>query len=340
MKARERRRAFLLAVFATWAVFTVSIASTSAATPEFFKGVTVSCQTWGIEWQTPEMEKTLDELNSLGVNSIAIHPYARIEEDGHVRYRQSLGTSHITTPIGWAHSRGMSTMLIPHIAYWGTKFSWRGEIDFATPAEWDHFFEDYETWIVEMARLAETTHAELFCVGLEFSNAEKYEERWRKIIAAVRRVYRGKVTYGANWNEYENVKFWDALDYIGVLAYFPLTKTPDPSRADIAAAWDKRCAELANFSTKHGKQFVFTEIGYNESARAAAEPWAFKTGGINAAQIQARCIDVALSLPQKYPFLAGMFWWKWFAELPHHEEENYRLQTPEIKALIAKHWSM
>jgi hypothetical protein len=33
-----------------------------------------------------------------------------------------------------------------------------------------------------------------------------------------------------------------------------------------------------------------------------------------------------------------MFLWKWFPELPDDDVENFRLQTPEIKALIAKHW--
>ncbi|HEX8491003.1 MAG TPA: hypothetical protein VF626_08295, partial [Chthoniobacterales bacterium] len=61
--------------------------------PSFYKGMTVSCQTWGIEWQTPEMEKTLDELKSLGVNSIAIHPYAGIQEDGHVVAGRRAGAS-------------------------------------------------------------------------------------------------------------------------------------------------------------------------------------------------------------------------------------------------------
>ncbi len=230
-------------------------------------------------------------------------------------------------------------MLIPHIAYWGTKFTWRGEINFVTPKEWDRFFSDYETWIVQMATLAESEHTELFCVGLEFSSAQKFEARWRKIIGAVRSVYHGKVTYGANWNEYAEVKFWDALDYIGVLAYFPLTKTSDPTTSEIAAAWEKRCNELEKFSRQNaGKQFVFTEIGYNESSRAAAEPWGFRTGGEHATEIQACCIDAALGLTLKHPFLAGMFWWKWFAELPRHEQENYRLQTAPIKALIAKHW--
>jgi hypothetical protein len=314
-------------------------AGESAPLP-FFKGVTVSCQTWGIEWQTPEMEAALDELKSLGVNSIAIHPYAQIREDGHVAVgrRSSASTAHITKPLRWARERGMSAMLIPHIAYWGTKFSWRGEINFATAEEWNIFFIEYEAWIVQMATLAETEHAEVFCVGLEFSFAQKYDVRWRRVIAAVREVYHGKVTYGANWNDYAEVKFWDALDYIGVLAYFPLTKTPDPSASELAAAWEKRCAELEKYSKEQGKQFLFTEIGYNESARTAAEPWAFKTGGDHAAEIQARCIETALRLPAKHPFIAGMYWWKWLPEIPHDEQENYRLQTGAIKALLAKYW--
>jgi len=333
-------RPVLFLLFAFWAAMGVILAEPDSPAP-FHKGMTVSCQTSGIEWQMPEMAETLDELKSLGVNSIAIHPYAQIREDGHVVSGRRFGasTTHISTPLRWARERGLSAMLIPHIAYWGTKFSWRGDINFATPEEWDRFFADYETWIVQMASIAEAEKAEIFCVGLEFSHAEKFQDRWLKIIAAVRAVYKGKVTYGANWNEYADVKFWDALDYIGVLAYFPLTKTENPSQSEIAAAWEKRCVELLNFSKRNrGKQFLFVEIGYNESSRAAAEPWGFKTGGDHAAEIQARCIDVALALPKQHSFLAGMFWWKWFPDIPHHHEENYRLQTAPIKALIVKHW--
>ena len=328
--------ASLLVLFAQ--LFFVSVADSEPL--PFFKGITISCQTWGTEWQTPEMALTLDELKSLGVNSVAIHPYARIENDGHVRYRHAADQRHITVPLDWARERGLSVMLIPHIAYWGSKFSWRGEIDFATAEEWDRFFADYEPWILEMARLAEAHGAAVFCIGLEFSHAQKFEDRWRKIIAAVRAVYRGKITYGANWNDYAEVKFWDAVDYIGVLAYFPLTKAANPAAKELNAAWEKRCRELEKFSERHGaKKFLFVEIGYNENARAAAEPWAFATGGDYAAEIQARCIDAALSLTGRHKFLAGMYWWKWFPELPHHHEENYRLQTPIIKELIAKHWA-
>lgn len=319
---------------------TLSLFSANAEeTTPFFKGMTVSCQTWGAEWETPEMRQTLDELQSLGANSFAIHPYARISIDGHVRFRTVGHHRHITQPLDWTRERGMSAMVIPHIAYWGSKFSWRGEINFQRPEEWDNFFRDYEAWIVEMARVAQAHEAAIFCVGLEFTHAQKFTERWLQIIAAVRAVYFGKLTYGANWNEYESVKFWDALDYLGVLAYFPLTKAINPSAADLAAGWQKRCAEMERFSKRNsGKQFIFVEIGYNRNAKAAAEPWSFETGGEHAVEIQERCLDAALALTAKHAFLAGMFFWKWFPELPSHEEEDFALQTPAIEALFAKHW--
>ena len=324
------------------AVSALSIASgiaEGAEPPPFFQGVTVSCQTWGVEWQTPEMAATLDELKSLGADSFAIHPYARIMDDGAVRTRTLDDHRHIRVPLDWAREKGMRAMLIPHIGYWGSKFAWRGDIKFERAEEWERFFTEYERWIVEMARLAEAHGAAVFCVGLEYTHAQKFEARWRQIIRAVREVYKGPVTYGANWNEYEEVKFWDALDYIGVLAYFPLATKPNPSAEQVAAGWEKRCAEMSRFSRdRGGKQFLFVEVGYNDSARAALEPWAFQSGGENAAAIQQRCLNAALSLTGKHQFLAGMFLWKWFPELPDDDVENFRIQTPEIKALIAKHW--
>ena len=311
----------------------------AAEPPPFYKGVTVSCQTWGKEWQTPEMAATLDELKSLGANSFAIHPYARIREDGQVQFRVVDDHRHVRTALDWARDKGMSAMLIPHIAYWGTKFSWRGEIKFETAEEWNRFFADYEVWIVEMAKLAEAHGAPVFSVGLEYTHAQKFEQRWRQIIAAVRAVYRGKVTYGANWNEYADVKFWDALDYIGVLAYFPLSTARNPTPEQLAAGWEKHTAKLARFSREQGgKQFLFVEIGYNESARTAAEPWSFAMGGENATEIQQRCIESALALTGRHSWMAGMFFWKWFPELPDDDVENFRIQTPAIKELIARHW--
>src|SRR5210317_1119347 len=95
-----------------------------------FKGMTISCQTWGYEWATPEMKQSLLELKKMGVNSFAIHPYARTQNNGNIKYSGSLEQEHISIPLKWAKELNMKVMLKPHLAYWGSKFSWRGDINF------------------------------------------------------------------------------------------------------------------------------------------------------------------------------------------------------------------
>lgn len=306
---------------------------------EFLKGITISAQTWGGEWATPEMAAALDEVKGLGANAIAIHPYARIQSDGGLSFPTEREPAHIVQPLEWARERGLRVMLVPHIAYWGTPWLWRGEIDFDSVEGWRRFFDDYEKWMTQMARLAQEHGAEVLCIGLEYTHAVKFDERWRQIIQAARREFHGKLVYGANWDTLRDVPFWDALDYIGVQAYFPLTTAENPSAAQIAAGWQMWRAELAALSKKQGKRVLFTEIGYNESELAAAQPWDFNHKGTAAAvQVQARCIEEALRLTGRDDFLAGMFWWKWYPNLPMPEAESFDLRTPVLKKLIAKYW--
>ncbi len=306
------------------------------------RGMTVSAQTNGTEWATPAMAQTLDELKTLGVNAISIHPYAQVREDGHIAFSDRLDEAHITQPLDWARERGLGVMLIPHLAHWGTRFSWRGEISFATDEEWNRFFDDYQKWMVTMGKIAQAHGAGVLCIGLEYTHAQMFEGRWRDIIAAVRAVYGGKLTYGGNWDSYQQVGFYDALDYLGVLAYFPLTTKPDPDVKQLAAGWEKHLPGLRAFSKKLGdKPVLFVEIGYNESARAASDPWNFQKGGPNAVEVQSHCMEAALRLLEKEysrGLLAGMFWWKWFPPIPHMHEENFDMREPAPKKVIATFW--
>ena len=219
----------------------------------FYKGMTVSCQTWGAEWATPEMKSTMNELKSLGVNAIAIHPYARISEDGRVQFRRDV-IFHIVTPSKWAKELGQQFMIKPHLAYWGTRFRWRGDIDFENSDQWDLFFTTYKEWLVMIARIAEEYKADILCIGTEYRHSLKYDSSWREVIDAVRQVYKGKITYAANWDTYNKVTFWDALDYIGIQAYFPLVNSESPSEADLINAWHRVYNEIIPFAEQHNKK--------------------------------------------------------------------------------------
>ena len=66
--------------------------------------------------------------------------------------------------------------------------------------------------------------ADIFCVGTELSKLSKHDAEWRRIIGDVRKIYKGPLTYAAvQGPEFETLQFWDALDYIGLNNYYPLT---------------------------------------------------------------------------------------------------------------------
>ena len=282
------------------------------------------------------MAQPLDELKSLGVNSIAIHPYAQIQNDGHVRFRNDDDFHHITVPLDWARERGLSVMLIPHIAYWGSKFLWRGEINFQTREEWDRFFGDYETWIVQMAKLAEAHGAQTFCIGLEFTHAQKFDARWRKIIAAIRQVYHGKLTYGGNWDSFQEVTFWDALDYVGVLAYFPLTKNPKPDRVRNCGRLEKQMPRTCQL-LESARETRNSSLSRSATTAVRAPPpnRGLSRSAANTQKVQQTLYRCRTRPAATLSAIAGMYWWKWFPDLKPRNRELPD-SKPEIKALIAK----
>jgi hypothetical protein len=111
------------------------------------RGMTISCQTWGKEWADPALEQELVDLKGLGANWIAIHPYGWIQNDGRVDVRPPLDPAAppewIKRPIEAAHEHGMAICVKPQIGYWGSRFSWPGEVEFAAEAERARFFADY-----------------------------------------------------------------------------------------------------------------------------------------------------------------------------------------------------
>ncbi len=313
--------------------------SVRAADP-FLCGVTVSCYRWGPgEWDAPAMEHTLDELGTLGVNAVAIHPYARIARDGTVDYRPGPVTPATLKPLRWAHERGMSTLLKPHLAYWGSGFVWRGAITFDRADAWDRFFTGYRAFILAQARLAEQAGARWFAVGTELVGTLGHEARWRGLIAEVRAVYTGKLTYAANWDDAEKVPFWDALDAVGVQAYYPVAEVPNPTERDLRRGWAKVDRRIAALAAKHQRPVLLTELGYAASEAAAQHPWDDAAVG-NRARGQAlklRATRIALDVVENHPDIAGVFLWKWFPGPREHDDE-FVLQYPAMKQLIAEAW--
>jgi Glycoside Hydrolase Family 113 len=214
-----------------------------------------------------------------------------------------------------ARALGLSVTLKPQIDLYSG--DWRGTIAPSNPSAW---FASYEAMIDHYADLARQGGATVLVLGTELKtmSGPAYTSRWQQIIAGVRRHYTGRLTYAANWNEYQQARFWGDLDYIGVDAYYPLSSSSSPSAASLLGAWISRgyVDALAAESKAFGKQVLFTEIGYRSIAGATAQPNIWNSGGMYDMTEEANAYEAAFQAFAGRTWFAGMYWWSWPATLP------------------------
>ena len=189
--------------------------------------------------------------------------------------------------------------------------------------------------MTDVAQLSED--ADAFVVGTELEETIHHEEEWRQIIASVRKVTNVPLTYSANWDRYEKIQFWDALDVIAIQSYFPLVNHTDlPTQNELDRAWTRLVAKLEAFAAEHDRKIVLGELGYNRSSLAASRPWEYRTGGENAEIVQQRCMQAALTALSRSDAVVGAFLWKWFPG--NRRRGNFLLMSPAMREVIAECW--
>jgi hypothetical protein len=142
----------------------------------------------------------------------------------------------------------------------------------------------------------------------------------------VREVFRGPLTYSANFDSYESLQFWDALDYIGVSAYFSLSAEEDPSLEALVQGWERALKPLEERSRRFGRPVLFTEVGFASVAGAARTPWRPPSGTAHP-WLQARCYEATMRVVTARPWIQGTFWWLWEGAIqPPFRDDSYTIQ--------------
>lgn len=207
----------------------------------------------------------------------------------------------------------IKTLLKPHL--WGDK-SWPGNIQMNSDTDWTKWFSNYEKFILHYAELAEKNHFALLCIGTELQKTSSKEKEWRDVIKKVRSIYHGPLTYAANFHlEFETIAFWDALDFIGIQAYFPIAKNKDPKLSELVAGWNTPLAAIEKIQRKFNKPVIFTEIGYRSTHDAAIEPWRWpkaEDSPETCDEAQAECYRAFFQAVWSKQWLAGAYFWKWY----------------------------
>lgn len=260
----------------------------------------------------------VDEIAATGATDVLVAVVWAQQRINSVRIRRSVAAATtsptdetIVRTLRQARARGLRVTLFPIVRLEEhSRLEWRGRIDPA--AGKDAWFSSYRDYIVTMADLAHAGGADRLSVGSELLTMEQQEALWRSLIAEVRARFSGKLLYSANWDHFAPVTFWDAVDEIGVTAYFELAKDVAPVDDDaLAAAWRAPVRELTAFAQQKRKPLVITEIGYPSLTTAAWHPWDETAEAPLDLALQARLYD-AFCTAWKHQPVDGFYVWNWF----------------------------
>ena len=277
----------------------------------------------------------LTPVKKINANWITVMPFGFVTKDSpKVRYNSSYQWAGETPEgirhtIKLAHAQGIKVMLKPHV--W-MRHQWIGDLSFTTEQEWEIFESSYRDYIMEFAKIAEESKVSIFAIGVEVKKSViERPDFWFNLIKDVRKVYSGKLTYAANWDNYDKIKFWQKLDYIGIDAYFPVAIEKTPTYESCYAGWLSHYNAIKRLSYSENKRVIFTEFGYRNIDYTGAEPWNEDRNQTYNSKAQENAYKAIFARFWGESWFMGGFLWKWF---PNHAQtggiKNNRF-TPQNK---------
>jgi len=213
---------------------------------------------------------------------------------------------------------------------------WRGELAPKKESDWQIWEENYEAYILQLAKVAEKLDVDLFSIGTELKQSTwKRPAFWRQLIQKVRNIYSGKIVYSANWDEYQKITFWQDLDYIGVDTYFPINRMETPSIKKTLKNWRSVQKQLRKISKKENRKILLTEFGYRSIAYAGKRPWTHNKGEDTPNnEGQRNLYEAFFQTFWKKNWIAGGFSWKWYCTPHYKEPTSFAIQNkPALKVL-------
>jgi hypothetical protein len=319
---------------------TLGMRAPMARPEEFRRGVALGLFSAdpSLEARKSHYTTMLDEIVAAGATDLSLVPRWSQRDVEASTIAPLDGTTVPDAELEWvieqARARGLRLFLMPYIyVQVRARGKWRGTID---PGDPDAWWASYGRFILHYARMAQRHDAALFSVGSELLSMETQDARWRALIAQVREVYSGQLTYSSNWDHFEVPTFWDAVDVVGMTAYQELSKRPDPSWWELTKGWDTFRKRLRVFLLQQQRRFVFTEIGYPSHSGAAARPWDYSGEGASDVALQARCFRAMVDVWHDDPRLAGVYVWNWFG-FADGSDRGYSPRGKPSREVIA-HW--
>ena len=281
--------------------------------PPHFHGAALSFYGEGVHG-APVYETSLSHLKSSGAQSVSFVVPWQIESasGGEISRHpdQTPDDRLLRRQIVHAHKLGFRVMLMPILLLkTAEEGEWRGRL---YPSDLETFWQSYRALMRKYAALAADEGVALFSVGSELSSLEHEKGYWKLLIAEIRQIYSGELVYSANWDHFQNVSFWEDLDYVGISGYFELTSNFDASTDELVWSWEKIRWMLLDWLNLMDKPLIFTELGYPSLNGGAVKPWHYEQKTSLDLEEQRRALRAFRRVWENEQKLAGVFFWNWW----------------------------
>ncbi|MFM0074597.1 DUF3060 domain-containing protein [Paraburkholderia sediminicola] len=287
--------------------------------------------------------QSLQSLADTGANSVSlvVTQYVQNVTDTNIESTSATESdASLELAISEAQADGLGVTLKPHLDV--SDGTWRAYLD---PSNVAQFFSNYQAMIVHYAEIAQATGVGTLVIGTEMESLSgtAYEPYWDTLIAAVRQVYSGQLTYASGWNETANVSFWNKLDIIGADAYIPVTDITDPTVQQLETGWTTMSSNsydasvmdnmapvdfYKSLSTEYDKPVLFTEIGYQSVNDTNELEGAFGTSNWVDFQQQSNALQAFFSTFSQNGgnWFEGAYLWNWEANPAGVEAGDFSVQ--------------
>lgn len=283
---------------------------------EYIKGVTFApfSRRGGFEGELPR--KSFDRMiEGTGANFVIFVPTGLQEtpqsEAIVFDHKYNVGDAELIEMIRYAHEKGIRVALKPTVNC--KNGTWRAHINFFdedVPCEpkWGNWFASYTSFQCHYAAIAEAEHCEMFIAGCEMVQTERRETQWRQLIADIRNVYHGLVSYNTDKYQEHRVKWWDAVDVISSSGYYPIDD------------WENQLDRIEPVVKHFQKPFFFAECGCMSTHGASVIPNDWSVKGDVDLEEQAAWYQAMFEACKKRDWVQGFSLWSWSGGLYSKEE--------------------
>jgi len=299
--------------------------------------------------------RTLGELGRWGATWVSLTPFGRtfdLKPSGIALEFEAPfddNRANVIAAIRMAHARGLRVLLVPHL--WVETGAWRAEIDPGSDEGWQRWARSYQDFIVTWARVAAEADADMLSVGVELRSwvTTARAPSFVEVIHAVREVYRGPLTYSANWDDVMDTTILGELDVIGINAFYPLTDKEDASFEQLLAGGRKVASQVAELAHNWKRPVLFTEIGYTTRPDPALRPWEWpdRMKHVRVDQrAQAMAYRALIAPLLEVPDFMGFFVWRVYADPDDMSQEaewgfspKGKLAEVVVRDAFTTHWA-